>query len=252
LSVKVSRPALHRALRIFQAIIVGAESRGGKVNGGTEQRESAIKVGEEDVALRLREKLKRSDNRSSGSSWPTYTLKPTGLLMLEITDYIGATNKVAWRDTKTWPLENQIQDIVEGITEAGEALRKLKIERAEQGKRHREEEAQRLALQKRADVERRLRNELFAHLEWYERSAVLARLIKSVREHQLPSFWSEEARNRWLDWAEKVQKQLDPFSNGYFSEELAKAQFEAGFQWPKPQHDTWTLNRAITIPNFWP
>src|ERR1700757_4924326 len=44
LSVKVSRPALHRALRIFQAIIVGAESRGWKVNGSTEQRESAIKV----------------------------------------------------------------------------------------------------------------------------------------------------------------------------------------------------------------
>lgn len=133
LTVKVSRAALHRALRIFQAVIIGAESRGWKVKGSTEKRESAIKVGEEDVALRLREKLKRFDNRSSESSWPTYTFKPIGLLTLEITDYIGATNKVAWWDTKTWPLENQIQDIVEGIGQAGEALRKLKIERAEHG-----------------------------------------------------------------------------------------------------------------------
>ena len=128
----------------------------------------------------------------------------------------------------------------------------MKIERAEEEKRHREKEARRLAFQKRAEVERRLRNELFAHLEWYDRSTVLARLINNVREYQLTSFWFEEDRNRWIDWAEKIQKQLNILSNGYFSEELAKAQFEAGLQWPKPQHDPWAVNRTVTIPNFWP
>lgn len=143
LNVKVSRGAVPRALRIFQAIITGAESRGWKVKASTEKSECAIAIGEDDVTLRLREKLKRFENRSSSSSWTSYTFEPTGQLMLEITCYVGTTNNRGWWDTKTWPLENQINDVVEGIGTAGEALRKLKIEQAEREKHWKEEQAKR-------------------------------------------------------------------------------------------------------------
>ncbi len=251
LTVKVSRDAMHRALRIFQAILTGVESRGWKIKPNTEKGQCAVKIGEDELAIRLREKLKRSKNQSSHSSWTQYDLNPTGLLMLEINTYVGRSGELAWWDTKTWPLEKQIVDILDGFADAAESLRQLNMERAEEEKRREKEEAKREALQKRENAERRLRDELFAHLGWYERSIALGTLIQDVSKRQLPASWSEEARTRWLNWAKKIREQLDPFSNGYFSKQLSKATFEPGFQWPKPEHETWE-EMSTNIPTVWP
>ena len=42
----------------------------------------------------------------------------------------------------------------------------------------------------------------------------------------LPAFWTEEARARWIAWVQRISDRLNPFRNGYFSQELAQADFE--------------------------
>ena len=231
LSIRVTRNSLHRALRIMEAIINAAESHGWAVKPQNEKDGCAIVIGDDAVGIYISEKVNRFEipptKPTEGWYWKRYRYEATGLLTLEITDYVGNSMRRSWSDGKRQRLEVVLGDFVEAIAPAAEALRKRRLEWAERDRRRKEEELQRQQLERRVIAERSRRDKLLEQSNWYQQSIALRRLIADFRGQELPPFWTEEARTRWLEWAQKMADRLDPFHNGYFSQHLAESEFES-------------------------
>jgi hypothetical protein len=59
LNVTVSRASLHRALRIMQAVLTAAESRDWSFITRKEEASCAIKIGDDEMGVRISERVKR-------------------------------------------------------------------------------------------------------------------------------------------------------------------------------------------------
>ncbi|HZS17705.1 MAG TPA: hypothetical protein VFA51_07215 [Candidatus Udaeobacter sp.] len=232
LNVEVTRGSLHRALRIMQAIIEAALSRGWVVKGCEERKGCAIVIGEDDLHIRMIEKIIRfeipPDKGTEGWHWKRYRHEATGLLTLEITDYLDKGTRRTWSDGKRKRLEDVLGEFIEGVAAAAQILQRRRIERAKWNRRWEEEQRQREELERRIKAEKQRRETLLEQVNWYQQAATLRKLIAGFQSvsGNLPPFWTEEARARWISWAQRLSNFLDPFSNGYFSEELAKTRFE--------------------------
>jgi hypothetical protein len=191
----------------------------------------AIVVGEDDVGVYIGEKINRleipPEKPTEGWYWKRYRYEATGLLTLEITDYLGNSMRRSWSDGKRQRLEDVLGEFVAAIAPAAEALRKRRLEWAEWKRRQKEEELQRQQLERRMIAERSRRDKLLEQSNWYQQSTALQRLITDFRGQELPPFWTEEARTRWLNWAQRMAQRLDPFHNGYFSQHSAESEFES-------------------------
>jgi hypothetical protein len=217
LNVTVTRGSLHRALRIMQAIITAAESRGWSVKPKSEEAGCAIKIGDDELGITISERVSRfeipPEKPTEGWYWKRYRYEPTGVLTLDITDYVATARRHAWSDGKRRKLEEMLPEFIDGLVAAAEARRRWKLELEERDRRWKQEQLEQERLEERIKAERRRRDELFLHLEWYDRSVARKNLIATFRQHELPRAWSEEARNRWVDWAGKMADMLNPFHN---------------------------------------
>ena len=109
-------------------------------------------------------------------------------------------------------------------------MQQHRIERAEQNRRWQEQQRQWEELQRRVKAEKQRRENLMEQVNCYQQAAALRKIIADFQgvAHNLPAFWTEEARGQWIGWAQRMSDVLDPFCNGYFSEELANTHFEPG------------------------
>lgn len=232
LNLSVTRESLHRALRIMQAVIDDALSRGWMVKGRDERSGCAISIGEDEVHLRMTEKVHRSeippDKSTDGWQWKRFRHEATGLLTLEITDYLDRGTRRTWSDGKRKRLENVLDEFMEGVAAAAQILQRHRIQRVEWHRQWEEKQRQREELEQRLETEKQRRETLLEQVSCYHRAAALRKFIADFQSasQKLPSFWTNEARASWINWAQQVSKVLDPFCNGYFSEELANVRFE--------------------------
>ena len=231
LSIRVTRNSLQRALRIMEAIINVAESRGWTVKPRDEKGGGAIVIGEDDVGIQISEKINRfeipPEKPTDGWYWKRYRYEATGLLTLEITDYLGDSMRRSWSDGKRQRLEDVLGEFVAAIAPAAEALRHRRLKWAERERQRKEEELQRQLLERRVIAERSRRDRLLEQSNWYQQAAALRTLINDFRGRELSPTWTEETRTRWINWAQKMADRLDPFHNGYFSQRLAESAFDS-------------------------
>ena len=182
--------------------------------------------------VRMTEKINRfeipPDRATEGWHWKRYRHEATGLLTLEITDYLDRGTRRTWSDGKRKRLEDVLGQFMEGITAAAQIIRRRRIERTEWNRRCEEERRQREELLRRVKAEKQRREILLEQVNCYQQVAKLRKDIADFQggSHNLPAFWTEEARTRWISWAQRVSDVLDPFCNSYFNEELANTHFE--------------------------
>ena len=158
LNVTVTRASLQRALRIMQALITAAEGRGWTINATAGNKCCAIKIGDDELGIRMRERFKRFEISQtkgvSGYTWKQYRYEPTGLLTLEITDYVAGATRSEWHEGKRQTLEETLQDFVDGLAAAAQARIPWHRKLEENKQKWKEAETRRYELERRKERER--------------------------------------------------------------------------------------------------
>jgi hypothetical protein len=209
-----------RRFRIADAVFKAVEKRGVQIRKG-ERRELLMVRGGEQIIFQLRYRLKRGQRqltaeelrwlRPDAQKW-VYALCETGSLLFEIKTWLPRGTRTEWEDTKRAMLEQQLDDIVNGIMAAFPALEQLRKEQEEDRRRSE------LAAQERRERENarkldaaRCRRLLELASAW--REAELARAFLAALRERLPAdsppVGGVEAAD-WLAWAERKIEAHDP------------------------------------------
>ena len=169
LDVNVSQASLDRALRIFDALLKGAEAVGlqieitgpveadkddwGRDSNEYLNRVTRFRCAEEWITVALWEEVQRSEDPKPEpvprrSAWgttytpwqpTTYTHAPTGNLALQMTNVAGLGVRGVWKDGKRQRLEDCLAPF---IAHFGIAAQAFKADRAEQERKRLEREAE--------------------------------------------------------------------------------------------------------------
>jgi hypothetical protein len=216
----------------MQAVVSAAESRGWKIKPRTEEAGCAIKIGDDELGVTISERVSRfeipPEKPTTGWYWKRYRHEPTGLLTLDITDYVASAPRHTWSDGKRRKLEEMLPEFIDGLAAAAKARIEWKLELEERDRQWKEAEKRRKELEHRKKLERGRREQLLEQSKCYEQAAGVRKLVADFRSayENLPVTWTEDARTRWASWAERIADRLDPFRNGYFSEQLAQSNLE--------------------------
>jgi hypothetical protein len=226
LDVRVTRASLDRALRIFDALIKGLETRGFVVSCSPDgERRTSVKVLDEEVGVRIEETVRRVERKPTASlrrreppghflpSYPQYDYIPSGELLLRVTDQDFQATRRTWRDGKRHRLEAQLNRFVVGLVVVAEAK---KAERLRLEEFHRELEERR----RKAEEQARFRQEeetrirlLDADLAAWATSRRIREYVAAVQADGRARCETDEQRSdldRWLEWVNGYAARLDP------------------------------------------
>lgn len=209
LDIVVSRAQTTRALRIMNALVEAIEARGWPMSLSRDQRELAVTLFGEQLAVSLSEKARRVRHiptpyelKHPDSYRRPYDHEPTGLLRLRVrrTDWKHTLSEV--RDTTRQPLEELLNAYLVRFVKTADEWRKHR-ERREADERRREEE-----MRRRWEEEKKER-EWTEWMEGWEKSQRIRRFAAAVEE----AFRPVEPESRiaeWLTWAEAYAERSDP------------------------------------------
>jgi hypothetical protein len=205
-----------------------------------DERSSAeIRIGEDPVSFGISEKISRFEvnaNDPEKDKWywrPRYRYESTGLLTLEIFDYLGDGARRTWSDGKRQRLEDLLPEFIDEVERASAALRIRRLEWEERQQKWRLEELQRQELALKIKKEILRRKQLIAQLTGWSQANLLRQLIVEVQQRCS----TDSALTRWLEWAEGMVDRFDPFSNGYFSNALVDDDADAGLDCEQAMSD---------------
>ncbi len=213
------RAADRRRFRVADAIFKAVEKQGVAVRKG-ERRELLMVRGGEQIAFQLRYRLKRGQRQLTpdelhwrgpeAQTW-VHELHETDSLVFEIKTWLPRGTRTEWEDTKRSKLEQQLDDIIDGIMAAFSILEQVRREREEDRRRSE------LAARERAERENarqldaaRFRRLLELAAAWREAElarAFLAALRERLPEDSPPAGGIEAAD--WLAWAERKIEEHD-------------------------------------------
>jgi hypothetical protein len=226
MNVRVSKTALHRALRIMDALLKALEARGHSAEVSKDgPMATYILIGAEKMKVRMSEKATRSERELTAEEKkkPVHTISnrwvysPSGKLTFEIDEYCNGLQK-KWTDKAQKPLEDQLNEILAGLILAGEALRLKRIEHEEEQRRQREQERRRMEDQER-------RYYLDQHREAWTQSQRLREFLRACEAsivEQKGKLEQDSAEAKWLRWAQRYADRIDPLKNGSFEEALSR------------------------------
>lgn len=210
----VSEALLDRAMKLMDALLAACEGERWKVQAG-EKREyddkmfaaTNILVREDTVSIALFENVRRAET--------------TGLLRFEIVDrcILGAH---IWADGKGRRLEDNLPQVLAGVSAASDQLRVRRLEALERKRQSQEQER----LRKEAMARQKAEAERVADLESQAKGLINAAEIRALivalqaGAANLPE--AERLRiERWSEWAEALARRHDPLTNGYVERVLA-------------------------------
>jgi hypothetical protein len=226
MNVRVSKTALHRALRIMDALLKALETRGYSAEVSKDGPAATyILIGSEKVKVRLSEKADRGERALTAEEKkkPPHTISnrwiysPSGRLTLEIDEYCDGVQK-KWTDKAQKPLEEQLNEVLAGLILAGEALRLRRIEREEEQRRQREQERRRIEDQER-------RHYLDQHREAWSQSQRLREFLRACEASLVErkgELEPDSPEAKWLRWAHRYADRVDPLKNGSFEEAILR------------------------------
>ena len=234
LDVRVSKSSLHRALRIMDALVKALEARGYRIevarNGYVH---TWVRVGAERVKVALVEKTERGDRpltkeeerKPPSEIYHRWMYTPTGRLTFLIDEYGADLPKKKWGDKRGTRLEDKLNDIVIGLTIAGEARRLLTLRHQEEERQRREAEMRRLEEARRREAEEVRCRALYEEATSWVKSQNLRAFLKAC-EHALTNGRGEIAPGspeaEWLRWAYHYADRLDPLENDYLDRIIPK------------------------------
>ena len=231
LDMRVSRRLCPRALRIMDAFLKAAESRGYSIQ--VSQRHwkfTNIVIGLEAVKIVLYERVqqkKLSGETRDGSIWPQgrhrWELVPSGRLTFQIDEsYPGGIRK-SWTDKPNLRLESQLNEVMSAVIAIAEVLRLRSLQRNEEDRRRKEVERQRLEAEERRKEEQRSRTDLIMQAEAWFKSQRIREFLRACESQMLqqPTMMALGSQGAlWLKWGRNHSDALDPLKNGWLENPL--------------------------------
>jgi hypothetical protein len=225
LDLRVSKQALHRSLRIMDALLKAMEARGHNINNDKGLR---FVVNDQNINFYIQEKVKRSEREltpaEKESPWlvDRWIFTPSGELTFTIDEvWIERKN---WRDRKNKPLEDQLNDIVVGLISSADTIRVRNIERELEMKRRHEAELRRQELELSRQIEQERREELETQYQLWQRSRDLRRFLQECESLLIKDepVATDNGAARWLRWARAYADAVDPLKNGEVDQVIRK------------------------------
>jgi hypothetical protein len=227
---KFDSPFERRRLLLLNGLFLGFAKVGGRGSvRGNDARELAIYMGDASVSFQLEGPAQGRTTRRS-SSTPSEAREP---MRLSISTAHSAPSGIpfVWRDEGGRKLEQQLTDIIVGMTVAGEHLHRKWLEEQAAWERRRKEEAEREAQRHRAEEERRER-ERIAALEKAKRDALRcdarawreAADIRAYVEAVRKAADAPETTDAWARWALLEADSIDPIASGRSLQMIAEGQ----------------------------
>lgn len=207
ISISVAPKNCNRALRIMDKIIKLLKQRGHNVV--VKSNTTVVVIKEEEIKIRLREKLKRITIPDAKYSWNNTDYVPTGILSFKIDEY----PEKEFNDTNNITLEEQLPKI---LTKLELVSKKIKRDNKEREIRHQEYLKKREieeAIKKRHAYEIENFKKLLENSERWKKATDLRNFIhelenKAIKENKL----SEELSN-WIKWSNDKADWFDPLVN---------------------------------------
>jgi hypothetical protein len=217
LNIRVSKPAVPRALRLMHALLSACDSRGLQTSA-TSEGKTIVNILGVALELSLRERLRQQQHEPTAKeiadakrwSWsrpPKFDQVHSGDFELKIENVWGVRH--SWSDRRRQRLEETLNEVLEGLIRA--AL--LELER--QAQRERERAEREKAEKRRAEAELRRREErararrfdaLIDAADDYDRAtAFLTRLREAIGP-----VVEDSDLGRWLGWVAERVERLDP------------------------------------------
>lgn len=193
----------------------------------------------EQLRFFIREKVTRSEREPSAEEkwmFDKWVYTPNGELTFTIDEYW--IDKKNWRDRRTKPLEEQLNDIVVGLISASENLRMRRLEHEAEERRRQEAALRQQQLELQQQFERDRVAELEAQCSSWLRSRNLRRFLRLceaslAKADQLSP--STDAM-RWLEWARMYADSLDPLQNGTVEKAIrCRLRYPRAVNGPPPQ-----------------
>jgi hypothetical protein len=222
LDIEVTKGALHRALRVADAMVKAFERRGWSVSIGSptdrDDRKTWVAVLGQTIPISIREPLKKVLNepakpqRLSSGRWYTpyqskYREEPSGKLALVIRNSWGHSVSRNWPDTPAETVEDRLNDFTIAIVAEAHALNERAARFAEKERERRAAEDLRFAEQRRREAELAKRRAFDDQAKQWEKSQLLRDYLRALQvcaERQAAASGEMDAElSAWLIWADE-------------------------------------------------
>lgn len=207
ISITVAPKNTSRALRIMDKIIKLLKQRGHDVI--VKYNTTHVVIRDEEIKIRLREKLKRITIPNGKYSWSTSDYIPTGILSFKIDEY----PEKEFNDTNKLTLEEQIPKI---LTKLELVSDKIKRENKEREIRHQEYLKKREieeAIKKRHKTEIENFKKLLEDSERWKKATDLRNFIKELESNAIKENKLSEELSNWIKWSIDKADWFDPIVN---------------------------------------
>ena len=209
LSVKVAPENILRALRFMDTLIKLLKARGHDLKIG--QNGSYVTILEQQLVIRLQEKLRFEGVNDNQSSWIRRKYYPSGILTLRIwKDYVW--EQKMWTDGKI-PIEDQLSKIIAGIELFAIKEKEYQLQ-LEEGWRL-QEEKQRIEKERfdREELDGANFLKLLADSKKWKQAMILNDYINAVENKAILSGELTKELQERLFWAKEKAERFNPINN---------------------------------------
>ena len=220
LNIRVSPQHLSRALRIMNMLFLALEGRGHHVGMQDGYKKTlGVRIGGQPIEFGLEEKFQRivrsEDKTRKQHPWEyrQYEYKPTGTLMLKITEWRADGLRKTWSDGKIIKLEEYLNEFIVGLLKVAAAVKAYRAKQEEEERLRREAERRRYEeAQKREEELARQRALEQEAANWAKAQQLRAYLsaVKAILTVKHGRIQSGSPADQWLTWAHQHADRLDP------------------------------------------
>lgn len=207
INISVAPKNCNRALRIMDKIIKLLKQRGHNVI--VKYDTTYVVIREEEIKIRLRERLKRITIPGAKYSWSSTDYIPTGILTFKVDEY----PEKEFYDNNNQTLEEQIPKI---LTKLELVSDKIKRDNEEREIRHQEYKKQREieeAIKKRHANEIENFKKLLENSERWKKASDLRNFIKELESNAIKENKLSEELSNWIKWSNDKADWFDPLVN---------------------------------------
>lgn len=218
---------MRRALSIFDAVIKRIEKAGGKVFVSRDQpSKTLLRLDGIELQIRLYEHSARTDHVPTkaeeedlrkGNRWRVreWDYSPSGDLIFEVVDYVGAGVQRTWTDGKRRKFSRHPERLFEGLKKAIAGEKALRAEREERHRRYEEERRIAEEARRRQEEDKQRFDELVRRASRWDQVRQLRDLVAVLREMTVQERGPIEPGSpldEWFAWAEECADFLDPIA----------------------------------------
>lgn len=207
INISVAPKNCNRALRIMDKIIKLLKQRGHNVI--VKYDTTYVVIREEEIKIRLRERLKRITIPDAKYSWSSTDYIPTGILTFKVDEY----PEKEFYDNNKQTLEEQIPKILTKLELVSDKIRRDNEEREIRHQEYKKQKEIEEAIKKRHANEIENFKKLLEDSERWKKATDLRNFIKELESNAIKENKLLEELSNWIKWANDKADWYDPLVN---------------------------------------